>query len=1203
VRLDEGELFAETAGKSTLTLGQSQVLLAGGKVAIKRPKQGPTRVYAASGELTVRNRGVETTVHAGETALVTDTVEVVPERAFEDWTGGLAAPWGASGPPVRAVGELWGRPIGVLGDVGSPLAIRSQDVTVRIQGEMAETAVASTFFHGGSDAVRGDFRLAVPPGAIVSGFSVGVGGVLEDTRLVMATRGAFTDSPLSAVLEWAGTDWVRASLPSITPGQAVTVVVRYTEWLDPKPSGQNVRLRYRLPLAGGQPSPLIGELSVRVDASGNDAKGVTAGLGALVQGDIVVLHKSEVRPSADFVVDLDVPPFDAPARLYAVQADDIDYVLIRTEAPLSEAPAGITLVVVLDTSASMGPSELEASKGFVEALTRALGPRDRLAVLAANDRTAPVGPAALGPVDDSRRDTILSGLGTLAVGGGTDLGRALQAGRKLLDPTDPSALLVYVGDGRATLGEDTAEALRAQLARSGPGLPRLAAVAVGPEANRFRLASLVRDLGPLLLARDRSDAASAAITLLSDALRPSLSGVELVPGPELEDTVAAHPRAVPSGATVALVGKARGELPKSIALRWTDRTGPQSRLLPLVRQYPLNPADVARRFASARVDSIAAAGRGREAAVDVALHAGLLTPWTAWSKGTGTTYVPTPLEARVLDAPTALVAASIEPEVAAVGKLAESSDEVLQASPEEATQRAAKRTLDEAGDAVRACRESRAAFRPDLAGTLRIRFTLDATGHAMVVVIDGPARDEALFRCLEAVVTGLVFPTLSVKVEVVYELAFTQQRPAGGRCSAASELPVALRRGLWLERLRGGNPTGVYLEAKRACELRTWTEQRTLLELLLSVTQGMRRLEIARALAEAGEGEAATLLRREALRRASSPEELAMLRRALVADERVPRELFAKEYQAAAGNEARLAVVRRYLALAPHDAKLRRQFFVLLDALGLRDALTEQVALLGRDPLADAGLVATAARLLARRGERDEARRMLTEIVERAPEDPWARTFASDGLRNAGFYEDALAVTAPLSRVLGNEPLVILRTALAHRGAGRVDLAVRLLGELTQGTGRSARAELGELATELAARMLLSASGGDAELLRRRLVELPLPAHRVVLLVETEGTPVVATLVRGPATAREERPPEVGDNGVGLARFRVAMDDDVVLRLALPGGWLAPVQLARVKVDALVVGGAGEVPRLTGVVAEVGEKAVELRWVGGKWGN
>ena len=111
-------------------------------------------------------------------------------------------------------------------------------------------------------------------------------------------------------------------------------------------------------------------------------------------------------------------------------------------------------------------------------------------------------------------------------------------------------------------------------------------------------------------------------------------------------------------------------------------------------------------------------------------------------------------------------------------------------------------------------------------------------------------------------------------------------------------------------------------------------------------------------------------------------------------------------------------MVRRYLALAPHDAKLRRQFFVLLDALGLRDALTEQVALLGRDPLADAGLVATAARLLARRGERDEARRMLTEIVERAPEDPWA---------------------------------------LAHRGQDGWIRRCVFWGKLTQGTGRSAR--------------------------------------------------------------------------------------------------------------------------------------------------
>ena len=94
-------------------------------------------------------------------------------------------------------------------------------------------------------------------------------------------------------------------------------------------------------------------------------------------------------------------------------------------------------------------------------------------------------------------------------------------------------------------------------------------------------------------------------------------------------------------------------------------------------------------------------------------------------------------------------------------------------------------------------------------------------------------------------------------------------------------MPMPLRRGVWRERLERDSPASVYVEAKHACELPTWTDKRALLELvLIQIQPGLSRLAVARELDRAGEADAAALLRREAVRRADSPAELRAVRAA-----------------------------------------------------------------------------------------------------------------------------------------------------------------------------------------------------------------------------------------------------------------------------------------------------------------------------------
>ncbi|MCC6554841.1 MAG: VWA domain-containing protein [Polyangiaceae bacterium] len=1259
VDLARGRIYIQGApgARAEIATGGATAILSGADAGVERSREDAAiaRIYAPRDELTVRAKKGELTVHAGETASVRgEDVTVAPAKGFDDWTGGMATPWAARGAPRRAVGELWGRSAGA-GEPGSPLTIRSHDVRARVTGELAETEVRTTFFNGGSDAVTGDFRMAVPPGAIVSGFATMRGDVQSEGSIALAARqGTQLVSPEER-LEWAGEGWLRGSIPGIAPGATVTVIVRYAEWLSPtpRPGADTLVVQYRYPMVSDGAPPLIGEFSARVDATGSQPRSVGAGFGggAAAVGPVVEIRRPDFRPTADLVVDVEIPAWKAPARLYVASPDADDdeagaTVLVRTEAPRGSSARspqasdeGVTLALLLDTSASTEPALLDAVRALAAAIVGSLGPRDRVVVLAADQGARVVGPE-LGPADPARRKAITDALDTLAPGGATDLGRALEAAADALvvkgaagDPAaSPDAMVIYVGDGWPTVGDGTAAEMLARLSRRRGGAPRLGAVAVGPLANRLSLAALTRGSGPLLEMADATDAPRVAVTLLADALQPALAGVELDLGPGVERIYPRGARAVELGETIAVVGRVRGEPPTELTIRWRDAQGAHEEKRPLDPVRVIDEPDVRRRWAAARVEEIALRGKGREAATDVALRAGLLTPWTGWIVGRQGVYAPTPFQTRVLDLASdpdaAGFAAVLSTPRAASGSLTDALHALHPAGGEgdgedeyeAAVATAARRVIDGAGNAIRACRDSRAALRPELSGNLSVTLALDGEGRAGDVTAQGfsGAGDPALERCVEVVVQGLTYPASGLNGEIKVSVTISLPQPRatlrGRKCSATSTLPLPLRRGVWRERLERAAPEEVYLEAKRSCELPTWTDRRALLELIMTVREGgMARVDLARKLAQAGDDDAAALLRREAVRRARSPEELRQVRLALIGDEKLPERAFRKRYGEARTDEARLAVVRRFLSIAPHDARLRLRLLALLESLGMKQPLADEVRRIRRDPFAEASLLAEGASALRRIGDEAEARRAFGELAERAPADPWARAFLGDRLRNEGWFDDAAAAYSVLDQLLPGDPAAVLRLALAHAGAGRLDVAQRMLARVAQTGGRTGDGQLGELAGRVAAALLAEALGkegvgkDDLDRLTRAALELPLPITSTLVLVRGPAgvAPIEAVLVRGPKDAREERPPEIAAPSVGVASLRIDPGDtsEMVLRLRRQEE-LSPARPTRVRVDALVPKGKGQPVGIvsTEVDLPASGEVIEVKWDGARWG-
>jgi tetratricopeptide (TPR) repeat protein len=1173
--------------------------------------RGGPRVYCARGELVLAAGGKSAHIPSGDTAtLANNGATVAPEAAFDDWTGGLAVPWSGERASASAIAELWGGTGGA--DPGSPLVVRSEKVDVTIEGELAVTRTRTTYFNGSDRNVQADVRLALPEGAVVSRVARQDEGATSDDVATLSTGSRNTSTSVRSRLEWAGGGWLRGTIADIHAGSSVDLEVDYVEWLGEKDG----RATYRFPMASETESPMVGGISLRVE-SRSPAKWLSASTGAAFVGGGIELRRADARPTGDLVVELlpgVVHPGAARAYVERREPGEDPYLLVRTEVPdLTET--GVTLALVVDTSSSVGPALLETERAAVDALLDSLGPKDAVVVLAADQSATIVGAGAdkPSPVTPELRARIRKALAQVHPGGASNLGMGLERAADLLDAQGEragSGMVVYLGDGRPTVGETSARDLRRRLARRAGGVPRLGAIAVGQGADHWMLGELALG-GPVYDVTDRPDAARASSALVADALAPTLRDVSIALGATVDRVYPRDARTALAGSTLTVAGRLRGDLPRQIGLRYRRGTELVEETRPLELVPAPAAADVALRWAAQRIEESVTHGEGIEPAIALAVKSQILTPWTSWFFDGGNTSAP--LEDRLLGLSPALdvaYASKVEPAPRPPSLLIEPPTVFDgEDSIEQAAEIAARHSIQDSLAPMLACRDARASVKSGVTGDLRVDVTVSADGHASkvgVVASRAGEDDPVLDRCIRVVVNAVPFFAAGVAVTFTVDLSLPAARTQSRtECSVASTLPLAVRRGIWRARKAKGELD--YATAAHACELPTWGDRRTLLGILVSGMNTQAGTALAKRLSADGDTDAAAFVRQELLRHANfgslGYEEL---RRLLIDDEpKIDRALDAA-YRATRSDDARLAVLRRFLRLAPHSPLGRRLLLSLLESTGKRDALHETVDEIRTDVFADAGLLAECASALRRLGMDQEGRRAFGDLVERAPGDPWTLAYVGDRLRAEGLYEDALATYERLDAAVPDDPAVALRLALAHAGAGRLDVATRLLDRVAQTGGRGDDGRLGELASIVSASLIAAARQGSppAEteaLLARRLAQTPLPDVASVILVRTPLTDDrVQVSVARQEKDKDELPADLDASAMGLSAVRIERGGGVArIRLKRATG-LAGAQPTRGLVTALVLGSDRVRAKLVTREVDIapGEKGAELRWNG-----
>ncbi|MBL8621614.1 MAG: FecR domain-containing protein [Myxococcales bacterium] len=434
-----------------------------------------------------------------------------------------------------------------------PLPMAALTVDVQLENQIARVALDQTFHNPQDQTLEGVYKFALPPGAAVSRLAMYVDGRLTESAVVerMAARRIYEDVVYQrrdpALLEQMGSGKVSMRIFPLPPHQDKRVVLAYTQPL--ARTYDDLTLTVPLPELD-QP---VGEVGMQVKVVGCAACEITSPSHAVavrpVGADAVVSYRAQQQQLGDSLVLRVRQPAPAVAVASTI-ADAQRYLLVRVrpELPATEvADRPKRWVILDDTSASRGPTELRAQAELIDHLVDDIDEHDQVMVVAfdATHRRYGTWQDAMAIDRTALRAFLTKDAGL----GETDLGQALAGAAQLLD--GQPGYVVYVGDGAATGERRTIDELRDAIA----GKATFIGLGVGDGADLTTLSALADATGGVAAAVDLGDdlawraldLVAALYTARITGLTASLDG----PGPEVSALLRTHQ--VAAGEDIELV--------------------------------------------------------------------------------------------------------------------------------------------------------------------------------------------------------------------------------------------------------------------------------------------------------------------------------------------------------------------------------------------------------------------------------------------------------------------------------------------------------------------------------------------------------------------------------------------------------------------------------------------------------------------------
>lgn len=559
--------------------------------------------------------------------------------------------------PPHPLPPIWPpRPLPPPPRVYAPLEVVYHHVNVKIDGQIATTAVDQEFYNPNPQQLEGTYLFPVPRGAQIDKFTMDIGGKMVEAELLPAAKARQIYEDIvrkakdPALLEYADRDVFKVRIFPIEPNGKKRVKLAYTQVL--KAEGGLVNYTYPLNTEKFSAKP-IKTVSIKVEIGGDrPLKSIYSPshpVDIKRQGPsraTVGFETTDARPDTDFALYFAPEKDELGVNLVAHKVGGEDgYFLLLASPGMETKDKKIVpkdVAFVLDTSGSMAGKKLEQARKALQFCVENLNSGDRFEIIRFSTEVEPLFDKLV-PATDANRDRANDFIKELKPIGGTAIDEALNRALALQADRDDRRpfVVIFLTDGRPTIGTTDEEQIVAGVKRANEGRTRVFCFGIGTDVNTHlldRITEGTRAVSQYVLPEE--DLEVKVSTFFSKIKEPVLANPTLKFTGDVRVTKL-YPAPLPDlfrGDQLVLVGRYSGRGAAAVILEGT--VNGVTRKFTYEVDFPRTEDDhefIPRLWATRRVgylmDEIRLHGENaelRDEVTDLARKYGIVTPYTAY---------------------------------------------------------------------------------------------------------------------------------------------------------------------------------------------------------------------------------------------------------------------------------------------------------------------------------------------------------------------------------------------------------------------------------------------------------------------------------------------------------------------------------------------------------------------------------------------
>ena len=381
-----------------------------------------------------------------------------------------------------------------------PLEVLYHHVSVKINGNVAETLIDQEFYNPSNYRLEGYYIFPIPKDAVINEFAMEINGKMVNAELLDATKARQIYEDIvrqirdPALLEYTGQGIFKVRIFPIEPRSRKKVTISYREVLN----SDNGMYEYIYPLNTEKFSAKpVESVSVKVELKTNkEIKNIYSPTHSIdvVNKDnhnaVISFEEENTKPDIDFKL------------YYSTDNDDIGLSLLTYKTSgedgyflLSASPSFIVkdqqidakdITFVLDVSGSMVGDKMKQAKKALLYCINNLNRDDRFDII----RFSTEAYSLFDKVVDASEANIKKAekfINDLKAVGGTNIEEALNLALKEKEKGNQTHLIVFITDGKPTIGETSDEKLVKKIENFNREKTRIFTFGIGNEINTYLL--------------------------------------------------------------------------------------------------------------------------------------------------------------------------------------------------------------------------------------------------------------------------------------------------------------------------------------------------------------------------------------------------------------------------------------------------------------------------------------------------------------------------------------------------------------------------------------------------------------------------------------------------------------------------------------------------------------------------------------------